>query len=220
MIVFAQIAQFSMKNFIVMADIIESQKQPSKQLMRDFQGVVKSINFKYKKHLLSPLTITLGDEFQGVLRSYDSALRLILEMEEDIMKQGGKFKLRYVLNYGDIETKLNHEIAYGMMGRGLTKSREALAELKNTDVRFLVILDSKTDADIMNKLFRLYDSVVSEWRGKDLDYVRLFLDNKTYQEVAQELGVNLTSAWRRLRSLKMEDYYICKSLILKISERK
>ncbi len=209
-----------MKNFIVMADIIESRKQPSKQLMRDFQGVVKSINLKYKKYLLSPLTITLGDEFQGVLKGYDSALSLILEMEEEIMKQGGKFKLRYVLNYGDIETKLNHEIAYGMMGRGLTKSREALADLKNTEERFLLILDNATEAEIMNKLFRLYDSIVSEWRGKDLDYVRLFLENKTYQDVAQELGVNLTSAWRRQKSLKMRDYYICKSLILKIAERK
>lgn len=203
-----------------MADIIDSRKQPSKKLMRDFQNVVKSINFKYRKHLLSPLTITLGDEFQGVLKSYDSALRLILEMEEEIVKQGGKFKLRYVLNYGDIETKLNHEIAYGMMGRGLTKSREALEELKDTDVRFLVILDSATDAEIMNNLFKLYDRVISDWKGKDLDYVKLFLEDKTYQEVASELGVNLTSAWRRLRSLKMEDYYICKSLILKIAERK
>lgn len=209
-----------MRTYIVMADIIDSRKQPSKKLMRDFQNVVKSINFKYRKHLLSPLTITLGDEFQGVLKSYDSALRLILEMEEEIVKQGGKFKLRYVLNYGDIETKLNHEIAYGMMGRGLTKSREALEELKDTDVRFLVILDSATDAEIMNNLFKLYDRVISDWKGKDLDYVKLFLEDKTYQEVASELGVNLTSAWRRLRSLKMEDYYICKSLILKIAERK
>jgi hypothetical protein len=209
-----------MKTYIVMADIIDSRRQPSKKLMRDFQNVVMSINSKYRKHLLSPLTITLGDEFQGVMKSYDSALGLILEMEEEIVKQGGKFKLRYVLNYGDIETKLNHEIAYGMMGRGLTKSREALEELKDTDVRFLVILDSATDAEIMNNLFKLYDRVISDWKGKDLDYVKLFLEDKTYQEVASELGVNLTSAWRRQKSLKMEDYYICKSLILKIAERK
>ncbi|MCU0383693.1 MAG: hypothetical protein MUF68_06450, partial [Cyclobacteriaceae bacterium] len=54
--------------------------------------------------------------------------------------------------------------------------------------------DSATDAEIMNNLFKLYDRVISDWKGKDLDYVKLFLEDKTYQEVAQELGVNLTSA--------------------------
>lgn len=72
-----------MKQFILMADIISSRNYPSKNLINDFKSIVQSTNNKYKEQMISPLTITLGDEFQGVINDLKSSISIILYMEEE-----------------------------------------------------------------------------------------------------------------------------------------
>ena len=52
--------------YIVMADVIRSRSYDGGDLMREFGRIVKECNVTHTGALLSPYTITLGDEFQGV----------------------------------------------------------------------------------------------------------------------------------------------------------
>lgn len=113
-----------MKHFILMSDVIGSGQKNQALLMQNFKETVSKINHDYENSLLSPLTITLGDEFQGLTKDLETALNIIIALEEQIIIQGFDFQLRYVLIYGDIETNINKRIAYEMLGEGLRDARD------------------------------------------------------------------------------------------------
>jgi hypothetical protein len=204
---------------ILMADIINSGKKDSKLLMSQLKEIVKSINSKAQ--FLSPLTITLGDEFQGVANSIDTGIKTIIEIEEMIIQNQFDLKLRYVLNYGHIETEINTKTAYEMLGDGLTEARENLNELKNKDSRFLICLGlgMKDSADILNKTFIIYQSFADSWKLNDYKIVAEFLKTDDYKIVAEKVNLDRSSAWRRRKSLKMHEYETIKNIILTLLNR-
>ncbi|MEM7298811.1 MAG: SatD family protein, partial [Bacteroidota bacterium] len=98
-----------MNSFILMADVVDSHEKEGQSLMNDFQVLVKWANTIYGEFIASPLTITLGDEFQGIVSSASKGIDVILGMEEYIIKEEFGFKLRYVLHAGEVETAINPE---------------------------------------------------------------------------------------------------------------
>lgn len=204
---------------ILMADMLNSRKRDSALFISEFKQLVNVINRRWKKSILSPLTITLGDEFQGVLNTSENAIKIIFDIEEEIIKNNYDIKLRYVLNDGVIDTEINHKIAHAMLGKGLTDARESLSILKSTKHRFKIITNIKNQhLDIINDLFIIYENYVDNWKPNEYFIVKEFILNKSYQEVAELLDMNVSSAWRRQRTLNIEEYNICKNTILKLNQ--
>lgn len=204
---------------ILMADMLNSRKRNSNQLISEFKHLIAAINKKWKKQILSPLTITLGDEFQGLIDTPENAIKIIFDLEEEIIKNTYDIKLRYVLNEGEIETAINNKIAYGMLGKGLTEARENLTKLKSTKHRFKIITEPNNQyLNIINDLFIIYENYVDNWKPNEYFIVKEFILNKSYQEVAELLDMNVSSAWRRQRTLNIEEYNICKNTILKLNQ--
>jgi hypothetical protein len=199
---------------ILMADIISSGKKDSQILMSELKELVATTNKRAK--LISPLTITLGDEFQGISNSIADAIKTILEIEELIITKGFDLKLRYVLNYGKIDTKINTKTAYEMLGEGLTEARRNLNELKNEDGRFLILLGAplKDLAHLINQTFIIYRSFVDAWKPNDYPIVAEFFRTHDYKIVAEKVNLDRSSAWRRKKSLKMHEYETIKNIIL------
>ena len=200
---------------ILMADIIKSHRKDQKKLMLQFNDLVATINASKREHLVSPLTITLGDEFQGVMNSMVNGIRTIFELEETILIKGYDLKLRYVLLFGKIDTEINPSIAYGMLGEGLTQARKNLISLKKKDTRFTIRLnpDEKNQEDQMNKAFLIYQNTVDAWKEKDQAIVKEFLRHDDYKIVAQHVNIDPSNAWRRKKSLAIQTYYDIKSII-------
>ncbi|MES2689931.1 MAG: SatD family protein [Bacteroidota bacterium] len=202
-----------MKHAILMADIINSRDKESKRLMHQFEKVTAEINHIYAKRIRSPVTITLGDEFQGVVKSIAFAIELIFSIEELIIKYNYDFKLRYVLVYGEIDTSLNTITAHGMLGAGLTEARNKLNDLKKHESRFYVEVDKAKD-DYLNKALSIYQGIIDGWKAKDSAAVSAFLEYEDYKIVAEKVETDRSSAWRRQRSLKIENYKSIKEIIL------
>jgi hypothetical protein len=200
---------------ILMADIIKSHRKDQKKLIHQFNELVATINASKQEHLISPLTITLGDEFQGVMNSMVNGIRTIFELEETILIKGYDLKLRYVLLFGKIDTEINRSIAYGMLGEGLTQARKNLITLKKKDTRFTICLnpDEKNQEDQLNKAFLIYQNTVDAWKEKDQAIVKEFLHHDDYKIVAQHVNIDPSNAWRRKKSLAIQTYYDIKSII-------
>ncbi|MFC0184101.1 SatD family (SatD) [Pseudarcicella hirudinis] len=203
------------EKLILMADVIGSRKVDQRQLMSDFQEVVSAVNKEEKMNFLSPMTITLGDEFQSVLKDLGSALSVILKIEERLVKEKKSFKLRYVLIEGDIDTKLNRKIAHGMLGTGLTLARESLAAMKTHKNRFYFNIKDKEKNQVLNQLFFILKELVDYWNvEKDYYIVSKFLEHKDYKQVAFELDKERSLIWKRKKSLKIDEYFALKEVIL------
>jgi hypothetical protein len=198
--------------FIIMADIIKSRETDLVLTAQLLKSLCVHINNKYKKSILSPLTITLGDEFQGVVDSAKTGLLIIIEMEEVILKNEIDFKLRYVLLYGRIETKINTQTAYEMLGEGLTDARHILTAAKKEKYRFYI--HGTANADLSDNLFRIYQSILDDWKIKDYVLITSMITDNNNKFTAEKTGKNPSQIWKRKKTLKIEEYQILKKLIL------
>lgn len=203
---------------ILMADMVGSgkQKQPA-AVMRRFKELVEEVNNSPTIAVRSPLTITLGDEFQGVLKSPADGLRAILALEEGIRSATPDFTLRYVLHQGRIDTPITKANAHGMLGPGLSWARQALGELKTArGDRFRFALQDKVLSDRLDDAFLLYQELVDGWKPRDRELIAAFLRHDDYRQVATELERDPALMWRRRRSLRMPAYAAIRRLILSL----
>lgn len=201
------------KKHIIMADIIGSRIHNDKKLMVEFSNAVKLVNFKFKRKLLSPLTITLGDEFQGITDSFQTSIEIVFVLEEWIFTSGCKFRLRYVMNYGNVGTAVNTKTSYAMLGQGLTDARQMIQNLKPSKERFLISTSQKQKTALLNDAFRLYAFITNRWATKDAQTILAFINGKDYATAADELKKNRSLIWKRYRSLAMNEYFTAKRII-------
>ena len=207
-----------MKYFILMADIIASREKDQNELMIDFKNIVNKINNTFREQLLSPLTITLGDEFQCVIKDLSSSTEIIIAIEELIFKNNLTFKLRYILNQGIIETKINPSIAYEMLGSGLTDARIALNKSKNQKIKFIVKIDDLKKSEILNNAFLIFENITSKWDAqKDYKIVSNFIKFMDYKRVALDMNRTKSIMWKREKTLNIQAYFSTKKIIQIIS---
>ncbi|QHS63188.1 SatD family protein [Chitinophaga agri] len=200
--------------FILMADIIGSRATKQDKLMRDFKKIVHTINHVYQRKILSPLTITLGDEFQGIAIDLNATLELIIALEEQIIEQHVQMKLRYVLVEGEIDTPINNNIAYEMLGAGLTEARQMLTNDKSSNSRFHFSIQNEQQSAALNNIFNIYQSIVDDWKlEKDFELITQFLKLKDYKLVAEKLEKDRSLIWRREKTIKINEYISLKKVI-------
>jgi len=202
-----------MKNYILMADIIKSSQKNAKSLMNNFKKIATQVNSDFEEAFYSPITITLGDEFQSIVKSLKDGIDVVIAFEELIIKHKNDFKLRYVLNYGEIDTPINRETAYGMLGPGLTESRKILEIQKHEDSRFFIKNSNSELSEKLNLAFFMYQSFLDDWKVKNYDIVSSFLEYKDYKQVAKILKKNTSLMWKREKGLKIKKYLSAKKLI-------
>lgn len=200
-------------HYVIMADVIHSSDHNSNQLMGSFKEIVHAVNSTYQSQILSPLTITLGDEFQGVISTLEVGIAIIFHLEEEIIHKGADFKLRYVLHYGEIETSINTTIAYEMLGGGLTNARKKLERLKSQNNERIVI-SIPSDLKIpLNKSFLIYTRLIDGWKYGDFPLISEFIKAIDYKVVAENLGKDRSLMWRRSKTLRIDDYFDIKYVI-------
>ena len=129
--------------FIVMGDVMGSRRLDATKLRQQLKTLLSASNRDLNTEILSPYTTTLGDEFQGVARSLRGVAECIFYWEETRIKKENNFGIRYVAHYGEIQTPINTEVAYGMMGPGLTKARALLTDKRRGQPRFSFDLPDK-----------------------------------------------------------------------------
>ncbi len=203
-----------MKHFILMADVIGSSNMPSQALITEFKKLVKACNSVFAASLESPLTITLGDEFQCVVKDLNSAVKILFYLEEYCIHNRFNFKLRYVLHEGEIDTPINHMIAYEMMGPGLSTARKSLTELKSSKSRFIISIHNLVQNDLLSNAFVVLNAITQQWNyTRDWSIVSNLLLTNDYKKTASNLGKNRSLIWKRERSLQLESYYSIKKII-------
>jgi hypothetical protein len=201
-----------MDNWILMGDIISSGKSDPIKLLKEFSLLIEEVNDEFKNETKSPLTITLGDEFQGVITDLNTSLEIIVRIEEKKWELNHPLSLRYSLGFGEISTQINPKIAHGMLGMGLTTVREALNELKKEDDRIVLVgkIDKKETIRLVVSLFL---DKQNQWNWKDKAIISGYLQGKDYKQVAHILEKDSSSIWRKFKSLGFKSYEKHKMLI-------
>ena len=129
-------------------DLVDSKEQPDRaELQRQLEAALRDANTAFAGELAVPLSITLGDEWQGLLRSVEAALRLDFALRRALHP----VRLRSGLGAGALTSELRERTAL-MDGPCFHRSRAALqiademaqlggtlATSSNADATFLAV---------------------------------------------------------------------------------
>jgi hypothetical protein len=198
---------------IFMGDVVNSSDYDGEVLSKGLKELVESTNKKFGKAILSPLTITLGDEFQGILSSVSSGIDLLFHLEEELLRTEPDFKLHYVLLLGEIETEINPDIAYEMMGKGLTEARKMLSSKKRSRKRFRFKLQNKEQTEQLSRIFEVLDTIILNWKKEDYPLILDMINNDNNSEVGELHDKNRDQIWKRRKTLMINEYNLLKDFI-------
>ncbi len=201
-----------------MGDVVQSSTYEARKLRREFMQLVSSCNKKLKGEILSPYTVTLGDEFQGVARSLRGLFDAVFYLEETSLQRGLKFKMRYVGMHGEIETPVNKMKAHGMMGAGLTHARELLINKHRGKARFRFELSDIQMTKQLNRLFYAIEGLIARWDPRDGPLIFDMIANTNNEEVGKKYGKNRTQIWKRRKHLLIEEFRALKEAIFDFSQ--
>lgn len=206
---------------IFMADVIGSRKRDAagqSALAASLAGFTAQLNTAHRIKIRSPLTVTLGDEFQGVVFNLKAAMSLLFAAEELRLETAASFQLRYVIYEGEIDTPVNPEHAHGMLGCGLTAARAALAEKGRGRPHISVHLNDGRLATALNSIFRVLWTLLEDWRAKD--YL-LIADMISFSNacIAEKRRIHPSQILRRRRTLRITDYIDLREAVLNLATR-
>jgi hypothetical protein len=160
------------------------------------------------------LTITLGDEFQGVIKDLESLIDIIIRIEEYLIEQRFDFKLRYVACFGEIGTEINRANAHEMLGKGLTVARKILNQLKKEPKRFVFQIENDLSNIFLNEGFNIFQNIVDKWKiQEDYDLISNLIQFKDYKIVAAKLNKNRSLIWKREKTLNISSYLSIKNIL-------
>lgn len=188
-----------------MGDVTGSRRHPGQIVQTALAAIIATVNEKYSSHILSPLTITLGDEFQGVVDNLDSIVSLILNMESLGRSANLPFRLHYVGVIGDIDTDINPKIAHGMLGDGLSRARDLLTQKKRRAQFQIRSTDPFTD-NTLNNGFSIAEGLTRRWSVADGIIVNAMLEEQSDQRLEGVLSRDRSSIYRRRKNLMVEEY--------------
>ena len=206
--------------YILMGDIIHSSQYDARPLRREFLRLIDSCNKALEERILSPYTVTLGDEFQGVALSLDAAIEAIFLLEESAFEEALAFKVRYVLVHGQIDTPVNRLKAHNMMGLGLTKARKILTDKRKGRPRFRFDLGDAYLTNQLGRLFVVVDGLRARWNAADAGLIADMLRNTNNEEVGAQHGKDRTQIWRRRKNLLIEEYRAVRDAITDLARER
>lgn len=200
---------------IIMADVISSRLKTQSKLAKDLNAAVAAINERYAEQILSPLTITLGDEFQGVCSSIDSAVQLVMGMEEHLLRDKVPFGLRYIVYEGVIDTEINTETSYGMLGDGLTNAREMLNAGKRHGKKVQFHLVNEREGKLLQYIFNIIGNISEEKKLSKYSNIQAYLiyDQFSDTEIAKLTQRTRSQIWKFRKNWNAEVYISAVNII-------
>ncbi len=200
-------------NYIALiGDLVGSRKIGGREeFQKKLKGVLSDINEKYGDCIASRFSVTLGDEFQGLLNDPSCLFDIVLFIKLRIYP----VKVRFGIGAGEITTEIDPSESIGADGPAYHRAREALEDAEkseNQKERPLenVILRTpwpKEWENLLNSTLILMHSIESGWTKKQAEniYLNYFLSlNQT--EIAQDKGINQSTVQRSLISSHANEY--------------
>ena len=171
----------------LIADMVKSRVLTRSQrpaVQHRFHELVVFLNKKYAKHILARFVITLGDEFQGLLRSATPVPDLLWDIDCRFSDR----RLRVGLGFGLLDTPLQKE-ALNIDGPALHFARAAIelaAEKRSYGGVFLGFADMDT---VLNGIARILSFHRSRLTAQQLKIAELLRQGRSQSDVARELQI-------------------------------
>jgi len=197
----------------LIADVIDSKMvQERFDLQKQLEKTLQTMNELFGEFLASNFTLTLGDEFQALLKADAPVFQIIDTLRSELTPT----QLRFGIGLGEILTDIDPLQSIGADGPAYWNARAAINlvhqknDYGNTQIYFL---SGKEKQDFfVNALIASGEAIRSDWRGSQeeilLDLLKrcVYSENFSQQDLAQSLAINPSALSKRLKSSSIRVY--------------
>ena len=198
---------------VIIGDIVDSRNLADREeVQKKFKEALNFINQKYSMSILAKFKITLGDEFQGLLRSRQSILDIITDFELYMLP----VRFRYGIGIGDIDTEINYEDSAEIDGSAYHRAREMINALEdkkgkyNEEASDIMICSGEIRDerdDLMNSLLAVCSALKSKWTERQKEIICTYIQNGENQyKTAEILEIAQSSVNRALQNARFYAY--------------
>jgi len=183
-----------MEKITLIGDIVSSRRiKKRQQIQNNLNKVFKKINER-GEYISSPLTITLGDEFQAVYNKADFIFKHIWQIILSIYPE----KVRFSIGLGEITTALNPVQAIGMDGPAFYNARKGLDEIKQTYFQFNITGNERTNLELIKQSLFLLSHISYNWKETRLIILSMMYDNFSVNEIAKKIKITDKAVYKNI----------------------
>ena len=197
----------------LIADVIDSKMVEERfDLQKQLEKTLQTMNELFGEFIASNFTLTLGDEFQGLLKVDAPVFQIIDTLRSELTPT----QLRFGIGLGEIVTDIDPLQSIGADGPAYWNARAAINlvhqknDYGNTQIYFSC---GKEKQDFfVNALIASGEAIRSGWRGSQeeilLDLLKrcVYSENFSQQDLAQSLEINPSALSKRLKSSSIRVY--------------
>jgi len=208
----------------IIGDIVNSKKIADRcKVQKQLAETLNIVNQKYKDDIASKFMITLGDEFQGLLKCGRNTINIIQEIERKLHP----IKIRFGIGIGKISTPINPDMPLGADGPAYHNARRMIDELKKLEKKNMtsagnirICIDKLKELEILiNSILSLCSVLKSKWTNRQAEIIYDFLEHKDSQtNTAKRLGIAQSSVNKVLSAANFYTYKNSLETIAKILE--
>ena len=197
----------------LIADVIDSKMvQERLDLQKQVEKTLQKMNELFGDYLASRFTLTLGDEFQALLKVDAPVFQIIDTLRSELTPT----QLRFGIGLGEIVTAIDPLQSVGADGPAYWNARAAINfvhqknDYGNTQIYFS---SGKENQDFfVNALIASGEAIRSGWRDSQEEILLNLLKRSVYsesfsqQDLAQSLAINPSALSKRLKSSSIRVY--------------
>ncbi|MBI9050827.1 MAG: hypothetical protein JEZ00_15510 [Anaerolineaceae bacterium] len=175
-----------MKYLVLIADIAASRKIINRRKIQDdLLRILGKLNLN-NGSIISPYTITLGDEFQAVFSSAQFIFHDVFRILSELFPE----KVRFSFGIGRISTEIIRESSIGMDGPAFHVARDGIEKLKKTSDRFSINGVTGKNANLINQSLQILSHESNKWKESRLKTFNLYIQEQPVKKICE--SINLT----------------------------
>jgi len=194
----------------VIGDIVASKTIIDRAAAQEkLSRTLSKVNAEYAGDIASKFMITLGDEFQGLLKTGAHAV----DIAERIGRALYPMRVRFGIGAGPITTAIDTERPLGADGPAYYHARAAISAIKAAEhKRMEPPSDIRTGiegypdvAEAVNTILMLNATLKTRWAERQREVITVYMESGgTQSDVARKLGVHQSSVQK---ALSHADFY-------------
>ncbi|MEI6100571.1 MAG: SatD family protein [Eubacteriales bacterium] len=203
----------------IIGDIVDSRQYQSRlNLQNDLKRVMSNINIEYGAEAASKFSVTLGDEFQGLLKRPDT----IFDIVDMIMMQMHPVKIRFGIGIGEITTEIDPEMSVGADGPAYYCARDMINQIRTEEkgrenpkgnIKFSAgSYSSQFNEDLIKAVLALYSLTEKKWTESQREKIYEYMKHQdTQRDISKRLEVGVSSVNRGLKNAGFYNYLFAKN---------
>ena len=197
----------------VIGHIIESKKiQDRAQVQQQLLRLMKELNWQYQDYLISPFTVTTGDEFQALFSPNSYMFQII----DQLSVAFSPYEIRFGIGVGEMVTEINKEQSIGSDGPAYWLAREAINHIHDKNDyginHISVFLADEEVTWTVNAMLAACSFIQSKWTEVQYDVLKQLLTENIYdetfshKEIARSLGITPSAFNKRIKASGLKIY--------------